>query len=411
MIGEGAEDLLMKARCRLLVMQPWYGTMASLMTWSMNDEVKTMGVRMMSGGRVECLWSRRFVEAIGSVESLMSVIQHEIEHIVRMHICRHGARDPKLSNVATDCCVNGPESNPRVDGLPMIPVFDEDGNKTGEAPPYYFPEGEQDLPLDSTYEEVYEWFDKKQDKIFINMPGSGDLSSDPDKKPKKGQKIINGTTVDDHSIWEQSELSEDESRQAIKDMVEQATKKAGSAPGHLTEAIKALQDPKVNWKYLLKQFCGRALGGKRRTFARRNRRIDRFGIPGKSNHATIPLLIGVDVSGSVAGNPKLLEQFFSEIESMSHQFKITLVLWDAKVQLCEKYHRGDWKKIPAKGGAGTNVIYFFEWIKEKGLLHNVVICLTDGEVSGWPQPVDTPVLWAIAGDAKPPFGQTIYLEA
>lgn len=418
-IGESAEDLVMKARCRLLVMAPWYGTMASLMEWTQNEEVRTMGVRMKNGGRVECMWSAKFVEAVGEVEPLMSVIQHEIEHIVRMHIVRHGARDHQMSNVATDMCVNGTESRPHIDGLPMIPVFDKDGKRLGEAPPFYFPEGEKDLPTDSAYEEVYDWLDKKAEKIFIEMEGGGngpDLHSDAKKQPKKGQKVIKGTTVDDHSVWDKSEVGEDEARQAVKDMVDQATKKAGSAPGHLVDAIKELQDPKVNWKYILKQFCGRCLGGKRKTYARRNRRWDMFGIPGKSNHSTVPLLIGVDVSGSVAGSPRMLEQFFTEIEQMSHQFKITLALWDAKVQMpATRYHRGDWRKIKAFGGSGTNPIFFFEYLKEQRLLHNVIIILTDGEFGGqWPEPVNTPTLWAIAtnrpGSVKVPWGQVVEVE-
>lgn len=420
--GESAEDLLMKARCRLLVNQPFYGAMAALIDWKQSDQCPTLGVRMLNGGRVECQWNPAFVEAIGAVPPMMAVIQHEIEHIVRMHIVRHGARDHRLSNAASDMCCNGSEGHPNIPGLPMIPIFDKDGKrmldddgKPMEAPPYWYPENEKDLQQGEAYEGVYEWLDKKQDKIFVECPaGCGscesDLHSNPDKKPKKGQKVIQGTSIDDHEMWDKSEISEDEARQIVKDMVDQAVKKAGSAPGHLTEAIKELQDPKVNWKYLLKQFCGRALGGKRRTFARRNRRIDMFGMAGKSNHATVPLLIGVDVSSSVSSNIALLEQFFSEVESMSHQFKITLVLWDAKVQAVSRYHRGDWKRIPALGGCGTNVVYFFEYLKENRLLHNVVICLTDGEVSSWPQPVDTPVLWCIAGDAVPPWGQTLKLE-
>lgn len=408
-----AEDLIMKARCRLLVLEPWYGTMASLMDWVPRDDVKTLGVRMKSGGRVECMWSPRFIEAIGDVEPLMACIQHEIEHVVRLHICRRGARDPQMSNIATDMCVNGPESNPRIDKLPMIPVFDDDGKRIKDAPPFWFPEGEKDLATDATAEEVYTWLDKKSSKEFVDSACQSDLHSSSKKQDGKSKsKRVEGTTIDDHSVWDKSEVSEDEARQIVKDMVDQATKKAGSAPGHLKEAINQLQDPKVNWKYVLKQWCGRCLGGKRRTYSRRNRRFDWFGIPGRSNHATVPLLVGVDVSSSVASNVKMLEQFFTEIEQMSHQFKITLVLWDAKIQMpATRYHRGDWRKIPAKGGAGTNVIHFFEYLKKERLLHNVIICLTDGEVNGWPQPiVETPVLWAITTEVKPPWGQLVKIE-
>jgi predicted metal-dependent peptidase len=87
------------------------------------------------------------------------------------------------------------------------------------------------------------------------------------------------------------------------------------------------------------------------------------------------------------------------------------VLWDGKIQLpATRYHRGDWRKIPAKGGAGTNVIHFFEYLKKERLLHNVVICLTDGIVSGWPEQPGTPVLWALTTEVEPPWGQVIKLD-
>lgn len=417
---EEAADLVMRARCRLLTLEPWYGTMASLIDWRRVEDVRTMGVRMKSGGRVECLWSAKFVLTVGQVEHLMRVIKHEIEHIVRLHICRHGARQHTLSNFATDAVVNGPESSPHIDNLPMIPIFGANGepqlNEDGEqeyASPYYFPEGKKDLKLDSTFEEVYDWLDKNQKKLFVACAGyESELDSDVKQKPSPGQEVLDGTTIDDHSVWDKSEMSEDEARQVVKEMVDQATKKAGNTPGHLTAAIEKLQDPKVNWKYILKQWCGRVLGSHRLTFSRRNRRIDKFGVPGKSNHASIPLLIGVDVSGSIACNPKMLEQFFTEIEAMSHQFKITLVLWDATIQLeATRYHRGDWHKIPSKGGGGTNVVYFFEYLKQNNLMNNVIICITDGIVSDWPEKIDsTPVLWAISTEVDPPWGQVVRIN-
>jgi predicted metal-dependent peptidase len=80
-----------------------------------------------------------------------------------------------------------------------------------------------------------------------------------------------------------------------------------------------------------------------------------------------------------------------------------------------RYHRGDWRKIKAFGGSGTNPIFFFEYLKEQRLLHNVIIILTDGEFGGqWPEPVNTPTLWAIAtnrpGSVKVPWGQVVEVE-
>lgn len=421
---DDAEDMLMKARCRLLTTEPWYGTMASLMDWEKSEELPTMGVCMKKNGRVSCYWNPGFVLDIvnGSekpIQAIMAVIKHEIEHIVRMHIVRYGARDRKLSNVAADMCVNGTESRPNVDNLPLIPVYDKDRKKLADSPPIYFVE-DANLSANSSYEEVYDYLDKNREKIFIEMDSDdandGDgLSGEGKAKPKPGQKVIKGTTVDDHDTWDKSEVSEDEARQVVKNMVEQTSKKAGNAPGHLQDAIKELQEPKVNWTYLLKQFAGKALGGKRSTFARRNRRIDKFGIAGHSNHSRIPLLVSVDVSGSVAGSPEMLEQFFTEIEHMSHQFKITLVLWDTEVQSVQRYHRGDWRSIKATGGGGTDPCAFFDYLKENKLPYKAIVCLTDGEFYKWPDPWPVPVLWAIATNKynsglKVPWGEVVQIE-
>ncbi len=415
---EEAAELVMRARCKLLTTDAWYGSMASLIDWTVADNVRTMGVRMKSNGRVECLWSPKFVLKVAIVDHLMCVIKHEIEHIVRLHICRHGARQHLLSNFATDAVVNGPESNPHVANLPMIPVFDDNGpvlDENGEqeyASPYYFPERKADLKLDSTFEEVYDWLDKNQKKIFVSCAGcDGDLDSSAQKRPTPGQEVMDGTTIDDHRVWEQSEMSEDEARQVVKEMCEQSTKRAGTTPGHLAGAIENLQDPKVNWKYILKQWCGRVLGGRRETFSRRNRRIDKFGIPGKSNHASIPLIVAVDVSGSIACSPELLEQFFSEIEAMSHQFKVSTIFWDAAIQQgLTRYHRGDWRKIPAHGGGGTDVNVVFDYLKENNLTNNILIVITDGYVGTWPEPTDAPVLWGICTDVTPPWGQVVRIN-
>lgn len=402
-IETGPDDLIMKARCRLLVCEPWYGTMASLMDWHKSDETKTMGVRLRKG-RVECLWNPKFVELVGDVDRLMSVVQHEIEHVVRMHIARYGSRDPQISNVAADMCVNGKESKPNIHNLPMIPIFDESGAKTGEAPPIYLPEQVVGLPQHPSFEEVYEWLTKNSKKL-VKGQGQGQ---------GQGQKqLVDRQTVDDHDLWSSSDASEDEARQVIKDMVDQATRRVGSAPGHLTDAIKALQKSKINWRYVLRQFCGRVLGGKRTTYARRNRRYDRFGVPGNSNHASIPLMIGVDVSGSIAADERVLRQFFTEIEAMSHQFKISLVLWDVKIQMpATKYRRGDWRKIKALGGGGTYPNCFFEYLEKEKLINQPIIVLTDGEFGSWPEPpsVPVPVLWCVSTDCKVPWGKAIRIK-
>jgi predicted metal-dependent peptidase len=224
---------------------------------------------------------------------------------------------------------------------------------------------------------------------------------------KGGQITIKGSWIDDHSIWNESTVSKDEARQVVKDMADQAASKScGNVPGHLQEVLKQLEKPIVNWKYVFRQLMGRKAGGKRITYSRRSRRHNHFGVPGQSSHASIPLNVLVDTSGSMG--TKELEMVFTEIEAMSQRFKITVVQFDHAVQgKPQKYHRGDWKKIKISGRGGTSFTNVFDWIEEHKMVADANIMLTDGYADFGPKrPYH--VLWAIVNkESKPPWGEYV----
>ena len=426
-------DKLMSARCRLITTEPWYGTMASLMRWIKHNGTPTMGVRMVRGGEIEALFNEGWCDDL-SIDNLMAVVKHEIEHVVRLHITRSGAdREHKIWNVAADMVVNGTERNPRIEHLPKggIHMVDE-------------------VREDSTTEEAYDILAKKGIKMQIACPmcgrGGGKSGQSGGRGQKKGKKedgdgggggdggqeehdhgstpcpmcggkdgdkgggiAVKGTWIDDHSIWQESTVSKDEARQVVKDMAEQATIKAcGNTPGHLAEVLKRLEKPIVNWKYVFRQLIGRRAGGKRVTFSRRSRRHNHFGVPGKSSHAAIPLNIMVDTSGSMSSRD--LELVFTEVEAMSQRFKITLIQFDHGVQgKPQKYHRGDWRKIKILGRGGTSFTEVLDFIEQNKLVADANIILTDGYAPFGPERPYY-VLWAIVNkDVKPPWGEHVII--
>jgi predicted metal-dependent peptidase len=424
-------ERLMKARCRLLTMEPWYGTMASMFRWKPNEAVGTMGVRIVDGGYVDCYFNTKWCEGL-TVEQLMGVIKHEIEHIVRLHCVRTGSREPELFNIAADMVINGKKNNPRIKDLPGKHVTMPD-----------------DYQEDITTEDVYARLE--QSKVIINCPqcgtnhgkgqgkqGQGQGSQQPSQGQGQGQGsksgqhghgncpgtktlgsgangktvTVEGDLIDDHDVWAGSSVSEDEARQVVRDMCNQAGIRAGNAPGHLQGEISKLADPVIHWKYVLRQYIGRQVGGKRRTWSRINRRNPIFGTKGKSNHASVPLTVGVDTSGSV--DDKRLEQFFTELETMSQRFKITLVQFDHGYQCHDRYHRGDWRRIKVKGRGGTSFIEYFKAIEEKGLVGSVNLVLSDGEAP-WPEARKYPVLWVLMPHGRkeqvtPPWGDVLFIE-
>ena len=400
-------DRLMKARCRLMTREPWYGHIAMNMVWIASEmpSQRTMGVRIVNGGEIQCLYYPPFVDSL-SIRELFAVIQHEIEHIVRCHCVRVGSRNPEAWNIAADMCVNGQRKKPRIGYLEPTTnelILPLKGNIV------WIPE---DWPSDDTSEVYYDRLEKQQQKIGNtcnncgrptkggkggkckgndnspgsgNDPGSNSQGSGNDSCPSCGNAIngeynyggVKGRVIDDHSTWNQTDVSLDEARQMIKDVVDQATSKCqGNAPGHLLDAIAQLNKPIIRWRELLRQYLGKHAGNQRRTYSRPNRRRQWFGSKGISHHAASDVTVIVDTSGSIG--KKELQQFFAEIELISCRSRVWLLQWDHAFQGYSRYRRGDWKNVVVKGRGGTDMAAPLDWLIENGMVKDVQVMLTDG---------------------------------
>lgn len=352
-------DRLMKARCRLMVRQPWYGHFAMNMVWIpsnmewLEEPRRTMGVRIVNGGDIQCLYYPPFVDNL-NIKELYAIIQHEIEHVVRLHCLRVGDRDSMLWNIACDMTVNGLKSNPRIG-------YDEPATKELVIPMrdniVWIPSS---WPSNATAEIYYDML-SKADETVRQLLGEGD-----------------GYGFDNHDLWNQSDISHDEARQLVQDVVKQVTEKCqGHAPAHLQAAIKELSKPIVRWREMLKYYLGKHVGNQRKTYSRRNRRRDWFGMPGISHHAAANINVIVDTSGSISD--KELEQFFSEIEAISFKAKTMVLQWDSAFHGFDKYRRGDWRRFNIKGRGGTDMAAPMQWLMDNKKIADVQIMLTDGE--------------------------------
>ncbi len=388
-------DKLMKARCRLMTKEPWYGHVAMSMVWipsemSQQPETqRTMGVRIVNGGEVQCVYYPPFVDNL-TIEELYAVVQHEIEHIVRMHCIRVADRQPLVWNVAADMCVNGSKNNPRIgyhdhaSNQVIVPLKDKI---------VWIP---HDWPKDETTEYYYERLKNEAAENGIDI----------DKLDNYGQLL------DDHNIWRETDVSEDEARQIIKDIIDQAAEKTqGQVPNHLSSALAKLNKPIVKWRQLLQHYFGKHIGNKRLTYARRNRRRDHFGIPGISKHAAANVNVIVDTSGSISQSE--LEQFFTEIDSISSRAMTNILQWDSEFQGFKKYRRGDWRRFKINGRGGTDMAAPLLWLEKNRLIADVQVMLTDGfcnylEAEQVKYPVITVITQSQAtGSAVPDYGHIV----
>ena len=399
----------MNARCRLMTREPWYGHIAMSMIWTpsemswMEEGRRTMGVRIVNGGDIQCLYYPPFVTKL-SIEEMFGVIQHEIEHVVRVHCVRVGGRNAFAWNVVTDMTCNGSRKSPRIGYRSAVTnqmILPLGGNLI------WIPE---DWPQDGTSEHYYDKLEKIQRGMGACCPNCGRPQSGGGGGKQKGKNGKDGTEggpgacphcggtddgsysyggvsgkyVDDHSVWNQSDVSEDEARQVIKDMVDVATDKCqGHAPGHLIEAIAALSKPVVRWRELLRHYLGKHVGNQRKTYSRRNRRRDWFGVAGISHHAAADVCVIIDTSGSIG--QKELQQFFAEIDAIASRAKVKVLQWDYSFQGYSLYRRGDWKKFKLHGRGGTNMAAPIQWLIDNKLVADVQVMLTDGYTNWAPK--------------------------
>jgi len=352
--------------------------------------MKTVAVRGAKG-RIECLWYPPFVGS-RTIPQLYAAIQHEIEHLVRMHLARYSKKyNALLWNLAIDMCVNGLESNPRIgclDNKLVMPISPEEGKlifipatwKSDESAEYYYSLIEKD--------PKFEWA----------------------RKLAKKQSFYDGM-VDDHSLWKKSDMSEDELRQLVKDITVQAIDRSqGRIPGHLAGLLERLNTPIISWRHMLRQYFGHHLGNRRKTYSRRDRRQDIFGLPGISHHAAAKVSVIVDTSGSISTED--LEQFFAEIEAIAYRASVCILQWDSKFQsFTARYRRGKWKNIKIKGKGGTDMASPVNWLEKNGLVGDVCIMLTDGECN-YAEKKPFPMITCVTTSrgSAPSWGKVIRME-
>lgn len=428
-----ASDNLMKARCRLMIREPFYGSIAMDMTWredkmeykDVPEEAKTMGVRLTPTG-AECVYYKPFVEKL-SVEELYTVVQHEIEHLVRLHCLRRDQRHHELFNVACDMSIHGHQSNPKIGYTefgkkPVFPMADQ---------LCWVPDNEDP---NLTAEEYYKRMLQKMPKLKCTCgtsqgqgadgQGSGDGADQGDQNQGKGKKdkkskkgndgngncpIHSGKLLDSHWIWDTSETNEDEARQIVNSMVQNAiSKNQGSIPGHLLDAVQALSKPVVRWRELLRRYLGQHVGNRRPTLARRNRRNDSFGVKGVSHHAAATVNVIVDTSGSIGQEE--LGKFFAEIDAISSRAKTSVLQWDHEFQGFAQYRRGNWKKFKVNGRGGTDMAAPYKWLEDNGKIADVQIMLTDGHCN-WADSKGYPVITCITTEQSgPDWGHVVRLK-
>lgn len=99
-ISKEAYDQLVRARCALILNQPFFGTLALRLQLKEDNSIPTLAV----DGRT-MFYNAQFVKSLNA-NLTKAAVAHEVGHCIFNHIGRRAGRDPRLWNCAGDFVIN-----------------------------------------------------------------------------------------------------------------------------------------------------------------------------------------------------------------------------------------------------------------------------------------------------------------
>lgn len=306
-----------------------------------------------------------------SIGQLVGLLQHEVEHIARLHSSRLGMRDVTQWNCACDHVIN-------------LSILEEGGA----------------LPDGGLHDPQYTGLSEEQ--VYDR------LESEPDGVGGGGNDI-------DALLPPPPDFSEDDV-DSIKEAVVQAAniaKARGKMPGHLQHLLDQLAPPSKDWRQELDEFVT-ATCTSDYSWARPNRMYVTQGVylPGLASVDQMgALAVVIDTSGSVSNDE--LRQYFGDlcaaVEAVN-PLALHMVYVDSDVSHTESFDNprdAEVRAVAARlGGGGTDMTVGLDWVDDNVPDVAAAIVFTDG---GTPFGSERqyPVLWAISGRTEAPWGRTI----
>ena len=408
-------DIITKARARLLVRAPFFGSIALGLRWIAAPAVRTMA----TDGRA--VWfNTAWCETQGA-EKTMGIVAHEVLHVVNKHHLRRRERDPRLWNVACDLFVNRILLADKY-VLPEKLIFDEGGHFAG-------------LPVEVIYQRLLEAGPPHR-AGGTSQPETGGsttqdgMSGQDSRDPEAGQtgrpaEDNGGGAVAPAECWGEvrdlmtedgSPLGDTARRQAEDDLdvrirqAAAAAKRAGRFGGALSEVVEAALD-RADWRDRFRTLFDGTMRSDA-SWARPNRRFLPRGIylPGWRRAGAGRVAFVLDTSGSISARELAIyvANLLGIIEETGPE-QVAIIQCDAEVKRVDYLGPGETTdRIEVHGRGGTRFQPAFDWIAESGFAPHVIVYATDLDSSDRPTDPGTPVIWLTPTRGRSvPFGEIV----
>lgn len=195
-----------------------------------------------------------------------------------------------------------------------------------------------------------------------------------------------------------------------------SAKAQGKLPQALEQFFGEMLNPQVPWQEKIQAFFNRKVGSGSYNWRRPDRRLIVRDIyaPGRSGFGAGCVVVGFDTSGSIYGDPGLIDRFLAEVGGILADVKpkrLVVVWCDAAVHRTDEIDElTDLKGLKPVGGGGTAFGPVFDWIESQQLEPDALVYLTDGYGSFPSAEPRYPVLWgniSPAGSVSYPWGEIV----
>lgn len=417
MRGKAIEEKILRARIRLLLGQPFFGSLCLRLRLAAGD-VPTMAT---DGKRI--LYNPGFVEAL-KAEELEATLAHEVLHCALGHHCRRGERDPELWNRAADLAIN-PMLVAQGFTLPAGALLDRAMADLSAEEIYARLLSDNAQPSSQSEGEKGETKTSASagengsspsgtagpDGRPQTLPSSGTESSAPPRPGGFGE-VMDAGCADGPPAGEAEKTRQMQEWNIAAEQAMRSAAGQGRHPAGIKRALRESRQSKRNWRALLRDFITcRAPCDYR--WSPPNRRYLAAGLylPSVERTGVGTVVVAIDTSGSI-GRPEL-EQFAGELTAIAEEAEpeILHVLYcDSAVQSVQQFAAGETIQLEAKGGGGTDFRPAFAWVNEHGVEPCCLVYLTDLCCGSYPEIPDYPVLWVTASRRTAPFGETVRME-
>ena len=349
------EEKISQAKAKLLVEQPYFGTLASRLELIQSDNIQSF----ISDG-VKFQFNDEYVQDI-SLDELGFALSNGALHAALAHENRQNNRMSWLWQLATDHAINVMLVE---NGLSRPPAINYQSR------------------FDGMYaEEIYAVLKDEIKREEFNSDEENDTGFN--EEDKRHQNEMQQPNQNEAKEKNRPKLQADDTlvEEQFKNHNESAMQNA-QAEGELPESIERFFElniePKVDWRHQLHLALEDNFRADYRQMPPSKKMLSQRIYMPSLNSEVLRLVIAIDSSGSI--DESLLAQFMAEVESlmlMFEHFEIDIVVCDTKIHIHQHFQSGEMLHVNIIGGGGSDFRPVFEWIEDEIEYCNLLLYFSD----------------------------------